>query len=158
VKFPDRQQILRDRRNAGKDRTPELPETPPGYVDAVIVMTKILSFPFVQSKVMEGDAQVFRIGLQVFGRRVANRMMVELKVSGATINKFPAYPILGFGYSTTQIDPYMIRMGEVVEVSSYLAPADRWWVRWVDQICDWWSPPKARVIVSGVVRMPEVEA
>jgi len=139
-------------------KEPELPETPPDYVDATIVMTRLATPPFIDQKVMPGEAQFFRIGVQAYGRHIAERLIVEIRVGGAAVNRFPAYHLIANGYHTTQIDPYYVRMGEVVSVETLLVQSDRWWKRWRDRLLDWWSPPKARVIVSGVVRLPTVEA
>lgn len=139
------------------DKEPEW-ITPAQYVDATLVMTKLATPPFSDQRVMEGPAQIFRVTVQTFGRRVAERLMIELSVAGATVSKGPAYAFLAHGYSTIQMDPHMVRQGEIVSVSTTLNADSRWWRRWSDSFWDWWSPPKARVIVTGVVRKPEVEA
>lgn len=149
--------VLSKMRNRdGKE--PELPVAPHGYVDSTIIMTRLGIPPFLDQQTMPGDAQIFRIAVQAFGKRMAERLMVELRIGGATVNKFPAYHLLAHGYSTTQVDPYMVKAGEIVSVETSLLENPSWWRRIRDRFWDWWVPPKARVIVSGVIRMPEVEA
>lgn len=144
----------------------EMPPTPHGFKDSTLVMTKLHSPPHTTDVVMEGDAQIIRIAVQAFGRRVAKRLMVEIMISDAigpdfgwlTMGKFPAWSFLGHGYSTTQIDPEVVGAGHIVRVKTELYSASRWWERLVDRITDWWTPPKVRVLVTGVMRKPEVEA
>jgi len=132
-----------------------MPPAPPGYVDSSILMTGMLKPPFAVQKIAEGDAQIFRVGLRAQGRRVAERLMLEIKIAGASINRFPAMPILGAGYGTFQVDPYYVRAGEKVDVIAQIEPRGSWWVRLIDRIWDWWEPPKAMVILTGVVRKEE---
>lgn len=150
-----RPQVRLERARAGADREPPKLETPEGYVDATIIMTGLLRPPFASSKTMSGEAQIFRITLQAFGRRVAERLMVEVLIAGASLSRFPAMPILGAGYSTTQISPYYVRKGEIVTVLTKLTPRGGWWRRLVDRFWDWWEPPKVRVILTGVVKGDE---
>lgn len=150
-----RDKVRLERARAGADREPPKLETPPGYVDAAVIITPLATPPYTFSKVPEGEAQIFQIALQAFGRRIAERLMIEILIAGASINRFPAMPILGAGYGAMQISPYYVRKGEEVRVITELVPRGSWWRKLLDRFWDWWEPPKVRVIVTGVVRKEE---
>lgn len=123
------------------------------YVDASVFITKMAAAPYVQSKTIEVHSQVFQVSVHTSGRRVVERIVVQLRAGGEL-----AYE-LGhlFGYNTHRMKPILLKPGEVIEVCVHLVPSLRWWTRLVDAVWDWFQPPKVRVMFVGVARRPTVD-
>ncbi len=118
------------------------------FVDASLFITKMTRLPLVESKVIAAESQAFQFSVQTQGRRVIERARFEMRVAGRASWMMEYL----FGYSTHRTAPILLMTGDVLEVSLELRKDGRWWRRLVDAVFDWWTPPKARVYVTGVAR------
>ena len=122
------------------------------YIDASILITDLKILPFIHQKTVEEVSQVFQVVIQPQGRRVMQRLSIELRVAGAEMIHYGYL----FGYNVHRVSPpILLREGEVIEVLATMNQSERWWTRLVDRVWDWFKPPKARVLLMGVFRKGE---
>lgn len=122
------------------------------YVDGSVFLTKLSPLPFVQSKRVEETSQIFEVSVQPVGRRVIERLAINVRLAGSEVFDLGHF----FAYHTHKVKPIvLVNIGEIVEVSARLLPASHWWPRLKDAVWDFFSPPRARVLLMGVVRKGE---